>query len=105
METCNKYSLYIGLNDKDTLEQMMPTKKFIKIISKICKSQNIGFSIKSMNGGYIHNSGIYTFENSIELSIFGVTEEQIMTLAKKLKKIFNQESIIVIKEKVETTFI
>ena len=93
-----KYEIIIGLKDKDTYEQMMPTSKFVEIVQSVCKRNNIGFSIHVMDGGYIHNNGTYIMEKSLSISLISITKEQAIKISEILKDLFNQETVIVLEE-------
>ena len=97
-----KYEIIIGLKDKDTYEQMLPTEKFVDIVSTICENNNIGFSMHIMNGGYIHQNGDYILEKSLNISLCYINKKQVMKIAKELRKVFNQESVLVLKQKTDS---
>lgn len=89
------YDIFVGLSDKDTHKQMMSTEKIIEIIDEVCFRRNVGFSMTTSKGGYIHDNGTYVFEESIQLSIIGITKEMALEIAKTLKKMLNQECVVV----------
>ena len=91
-----KYEIIIGLKDKDTYEQMLPTEKFIEIVTSVCKSNKIGYSIHTMDGGYIHENGTYIMEKSLNISLVYVNIKQTIEIAKLLKDLFNQETVIIL---------
>ena len=97
-----QYDILIGLKDKDTFEQLLSTGKFIEIVSNICEQNRVGFSIKKMNGGYITKNGKYIKENSLNLTLNGITEIQAIKIAQSLKELLNQECILVTKNEVNT---
>ena len=99
------YNIYIGLKDKDILEQKLPTPEFVRLVSGICVNKRVEFSIKNMNGGYITNKGDYILEESLQLTMGGITQSQAIEIAKTLKEILNQECIIVTKEVIKTFLI
>ena len=97
-----RFDILIGLNDKDLMKQLMSTGAFVEIISNICEQNKIGFSVKKMQGGYIMQNGKYIKEESLHLIINGITQEQALHIADRIKQSFNQECVIVTKELVET---
>lgn len=99
------YNIYIGLKDKETLLKEVSYEEFIEILSNICTGYNIGFSAKTMNGGYLNDMGEYILEESLELTLVGANEEQVMNIANTLKEKVNQESIIVTKTVCDTYII
>ena len=90
------YKLYIGLNDKNTLEQIIDTQKAVDIICNIMKDHKKGFSLINQKGGYLMESGKYVFENSLALSIFEINEKQLFSFCDIFKRAFNQESILIV---------
>ncbi len=94
----SKYEIIIGLKDKDTYEQMLPTEKFIEIVTSVCKSNKVGYSIHTMDGGYIHENGKYIMEKSLSITFVYINKKQALEIAKLLKDLFNQESVIVLEQ-------
>ena len=66
-----KTDIYIGLNDQDTKEQKFETGKYISILKNVCISYGVPFSFSVIEGGYIHESGEYTQEKTLVLSLIG----------------------------------
>ena len=96
--------LSIGLNDKDNLKQLIATQDAIFIIKQLMESLKKGFSLKEMQGGYEMENGEYVFENSLELSIFGIHKESLFSICDYLKRQFNQESILIVEIKEQAIF-
>ena len=90
-----KTEIYIGLNDLDTKEQKFETSKYLSILKKVCIGYQVPFSVNVIEGGYIHESGEYTQENSLVLTLFDVAPEKIENIAKDLCAFFHQESVLV----------
>lgn len=101
-----KYSLYIGLNDKDTKTQKIDTLEAYKILCNLLKSYNIeGFTVYNAHGFYVHDDGTYTVENTLKVELMFIDEITIDNIIKQLKIIFNQESIIKQVEKVTSELV
>lgn len=92
------YKLYIGMTDKEELQQLCSTEEFIDIVEEICEDFEISFSMDERIGGFRMSNGKYITERSLVLSISGFNEDQIFQLAEKLKKQLDQESILVTME-------
>ena len=90
-----RYNIYIGMNDKDTLQKLCPPEEFIKIVNDICVNYKIGFSMTKLFGGYMMKSGEFITEESLVISIGGANEEEIFKLAEELRLKFNQETVLV----------
>ena len=98
----NKTDIYIGLNDQDTKRQEYSTSKFISILKNVCINYKVPFSFALIEGGYIHESGEYTQENTLVLSLIGIDRTVIDEIAKDLCVFFHQESVLITSGEVET---
>jgi len=101
----NKTEIYVGLNDQDTKEQKFDTGKYINILKNVCLSYGVPFSFSVIEGGYIHESGEYTQEKTLVLSLIGVERELIEEIARDLCAFFHQESVLITSGEVESYFI
>lgn len=101
----NEHKVYIGLNDKDSKEQIFATEKYSKILKTVCKSYRTAFSVSQIDGGYFHEDGTYVEENTLVVSMTGVDDETVDEIAKDLCAFFNQESVMVTKGIIEVKFI
>ena len=90
-----KTDIYIGLNDQDTKKQVFETEKYVSILKKVCISYGVPFSFNLIEGGYIHESGEYTQENTLVLSLIGADRAVIEEIAKDLCVFFHQESVLI----------
>ena len=87
--------IYIGLRDRERMQQLCTTEDFVGIISGICADYRIAFSMAEQVGGYMMADGTFITENSLVLTICGFTREQVLALAETLRKRLNQESVLV----------
>lgn len=95
MEKIVKYSLYLGLNDKDTKTQKIDTLEAYKILCNLLKSYNVeGFTVYNAHGFYVHDDGTFTTENTLKIELMFVDEKIIDNIIKQCKIVFNQECII-----------
>lgn len=98
-----KFTLYIGLNDKDTKVQQISTLEAYKIIKNILLGYNVeGATIFEAMGIYKHDSGEYVTENTLRIEIMFVEKETIKKVVEDAKRILNQESIAVQRELIES---
>lgn len=97
-------TIYIGLNDADLHIQKFATKKYVRILKKLCFNYHIGFSFDVINGGYIHEDGTYVEERSLRLTLLDVPEETVSRLAEDLCVFFNQESVMITVNPVDIRF-
>ncbi len=101
-----KYSLYLGLNDKDTKTQKIDTLEAYKILCNLLKSYNVeGFTVYNAHGFYVHDDGTFTVENTLKVELMFIEELTIDNIIKQLKIIFNQESIIKQVEEVTSSLV
>ena len=93
-----RYTLYLGLNDKDTKQQKIATIEAYKIVENLIANNFNGATIFDANGIYKHNDNTIIIKNTLRIEILEFDDsiiEQIKTLVDTLKVIFNQESIAV----------
>ena len=103
-----KYTLYIGLNDKDTKTQLIDTETSYKIVGDILTQNDLDYTISTAQGGYTHENGEKVVENTlrVELLEFGASiKENILKASKEIKYLLNQESIAFQVENVESELI
>lgn len=86
-----EYTLFIGMNDKDTHKQELSTEKFKERIANTLGDCTIR---EGATGYYTHDNGIRVIEKSLEVTKFGGTKKSIVNMVKQLKQILNQECII-----------
>ncbi|MBR2667078.1 MAG: hypothetical protein IKD96_02830 [Oscillospiraceae bacterium] len=60
------------------------------------------FSFNLIEGGYIHESGGYTQENTLVLTLVEVDKATVEEIARDLCAFFHQESVLVTSGSVET---
>ena len=93
-----RFTLYMGLNDKDTKTQQICIVEAYKIVSNILASDFGGGTIYEAKGFYKHDDGTIVFENTLRIEILFAERHQIKSLVELVKKLFNQESIAVQEE-------
>ncbi len=90
--TMKKYTLYVGLNDKDTHNQEITTLDAYKVVSNILTACG-GATITEGRGIYTHDDGTIVQETTLVCMIFGAPEESIREAALQIKQALNQESV------------
>lgn len=93
-----KFTLYLGLNDKDTKVQEISTIEAYKIVSNLISADFGGGTIFEAKGIYKHENGVIVTETTLRIELLFAEREQVRTLCTTLKKMFNQESIAVQEE-------
>lgn len=102
-----RYTLTIGLFDKDTKRQKISSDIAIRIVSDIVVSI-IGYgTIHQGNGIYTHNNGSIVVEPSLVFFVDGEKDlkDKVKTLAWNIKKALNQESVMLEETAVKMEFI
>ena len=97
-----KFTLYMGLNDKDTKTQLIGTLEAYKVVSNILAADFGGGTIFEAQGIYKHDDGKIVFEKTLRIEILFAEREQVKVLVEQLKKMFNQESIAVQEESINS---
>ena len=92
-----KYTLSIGLNDKDTKVQRISTIEAYKMIENILMNNTIeGFTIYEAKGVYKHDDGTITKENTLRVEVYDFNNDEYKNIIESIKAIkvaLNQESI------------
>lgn len=97
--------IYVGLNDSETLEQKFGTDKYVNLLKNVCKSYGVAFSFSVQQGGYLHEDGRFTQENSLVLSLIDADKTTVNEMAKDLCAFFHQESVLITENAVRAYFI
>ena len=87
--------IYVGLNDSVEKRQLMETEKYISVLRNVCYAYNTPFSFGVEEGGYIHESGEYTKETKLVLTLIDADKTIVNEIAKDLCTFFHQESVLI----------
>lgn len=93
-----KFTLFVGLNDKESKQQEISTVDAYKIISNMITATFDGGTISEATGIYKHSNGTFTTEITLRIELLFTTIEQVKPFVTELKKVLNQETIAVQKE-------
>ena len=102
-EKGDKYTLYLGLNDKDTYEQKISTEDAVDKANKICAAHSGGYTQFTAKGGWTNDDGTLGHENTLVYMIYDISESDLKAMLDEFIKEFNQSSVLV--EKSETAHI
>lgn len=95
----NKLTFFIGMNDKDTKIQSIPTLEASKIVERIFLAHDCdGATISSGRGIYRHDNGEVVIEETLIVQVFefeGCEAVDVRAICNDLKIALNQESIAV----------
>lgn len=90
----NKTMLAVGLFDKDTKRQEIPTKQAFDIINKCLMESVEGATCYLGNGIYKHIDKTLVCEPNIIILLYDVDKKTINNIINKLCKLLNQECIM-----------
>lgn len=90
-----KYTLYCGLNDKDTRRQEISTLEAAKMVRNACLSYADGATIFEADGIYKHDDGELVAEKTLRVELMMVEQSVVRRIVDTLKAALNQESIAV----------
>ena len=97
-----KYTLTIGLNDKDTKQQKYDIITCYKLVEDILKKYLDGYTIYEAKGGYKHDDGTFISENSLVVMLLFTNDIQVKIIVDTIKQVLNQESVAVVKETIKS---
>ena len=98
-----KFTLYLGLNDKDSKQQQISTLEAYKVVSNILANDFGGGTIFEAQGIYKHEDGTVVVETTLRIEILFAELPAIKNLVTTLKKVFNQESVAVQEEVINSS--
>ena len=87
--------IYVGLNDSVEKRQLLETEKYISVLRNVCYAYDTPFSFGVEEGGYIHESGEYTRETTLVLTLIDTDKTIVSEIAKDLCTFFHQESVLI----------
>lgn len=94
MEQLEKYTLLIGLNDKDSKQQEVETQDAMKLVTNVVGDN----TMQVVQGHYTHEDGTEVDETTLKVELLFKKESDIRLYCKDIKRLLNQESIAVNKE-------
>ena len=97
--------IYVGLNDSLTLTQLFDNDKYIGVMKNVCSSYHVPFSFSVVQGGYYHESGKLTHENTLLITFLDVEDDVIDEIAKDLCVFFHQESVMITYGQIRTKLV
>ena len=90
-----KFTLYLGLNDKDTKTQKISTLEAYKMVNTLLVNMTDGATIFEADGIYKHTDGTVVIEKTLRIELLFLEVETVKQIVKILKDLLNQESIAV----------
>ena len=99
-----KYTLYIGTNDKDTYEQIIPTDEAVEIVNAIIAKHAGGYTFNNAVGGWVDELDIWTHENTLVYTLSWIDEETVGVIMDEVLAALNQNSILLERNYVSSVF-
>ena len=75
-----KYIMYVGTNDKDTYEPVLPFDEARELANNICAQYVSGFTQMDARGGWLDDNGILTQEDTLIYIFFDASGEQLQAI-------------------------
>lgn len=101
-----KYNIYIGLNDRELLKQVIDTTKARKMVYQtLLKNGIVAYTIYLVNGVFTNEVGKITKEKTLKIEVLDTKKSKIVKSIKEMKKLLNQESVLLEIEKKDINFI
>lgn len=104
-EQIANYVLYIGLNDKDTYEQIVDDNIAMQIVRDIVSQRVSGATFSRAFGHWVDEFGNETTEQTIVCKIMYTDDEHIESICEILKSKLNQNCIMVEKTLLEVAYV
>lgn len=97
-----KFTLYLGLNDKETKMQKIATVEAFKIVMNLVAKRFGGGTIFEAQGIYKHDNGVVVTETTLRIELLFAEAQDVRAFVETLKEIFNQESVAVQEEDIKS---
>ena len=103
-DTAIQYVMYVGTNDKDTYEQIIPTEEAKAMIDAICYKYLDGYTLQDAVGSWADETGTPTHENTIVCYFDDADEKTVYSIADEIIKALNQNTVLIEKGTVNIDF-
>ena len=100
----SQFVLYIGLNDKHTYNQIIPTDEAMEIVNAIIIKHTDGYTMHQAQGGWIDETDTLTQEDTLVYTLTQIEEETVITIMDEVLIALNQNAILVESHKVRSVF-
>lgn len=104
LEEASKYTLYIGLNDKDEYNQLISTEEAKEIVDAICLQYVDGYTVMEAKGAWADEKDILTQENTLVYYFREADEASLREIMNEVIEVLNQNTILLEKQTVGYTY-
>ncbi len=99
-----KYTIYVGLNDKNTKKQEIAVEQAEELIRNICLKYCDGVTVLNGSGYYKHDDGTTVTEKTVVVILFLPDDKALNSICDEICSRLNQESVLLEKQKTSYTF-
>lgn len=104
MKEAAEYQIFIGCRDSELHDEVVSEDELRETVTQFFRQREIGFSVLSAKGGYLHTDGRFIYESTVLINIIDSNDLDIARLARGLSMFMNQERVLVIKDVVKTEY-
>ena len=104
MRNSVEYQIYIGCEDVSLHGEVATRETLTQMVVRFFTDRQIDFSLVPAKGGFLHDDGWYSVEDTLCINIIGSSEDDIIKLGKSIKMIMNQECVLIVKNDLQTEF-
>ena len=97
LKETTEFEIFIGCKDSQIQDEIVSLEELEDIVVSFFERNNIDFSLRHANGGYLSKDGIFVLEDSLCISIIGDSDLDILGLTRSLSMYMNQETAMVVK--------
>lgn len=94
LEEALEYTIYVGLNDKDTYRQLLSTAQAKEIIDAICIQYVDGYTVTEAEGAWMDEKNVLTRENTLVYHFREADEEALREMMNRIMQALNQNTIL-----------
>ena len=103
-EQGTSYTLYIGLNDKDTNVQEISTEDACAAVDAICVKYVEGFNAVVSWGAWTDENGSVIKEQALTYTFHNTEQEKVTAIMDEVLKALNQSSILMVTDTADPVF-
>ena len=97
-----EYQLFVGLHDAMINDELVKEAELEKMIIGFFEKQKVDFTIFKCEGGYLYGDKNYVLENALCINIIGVRESNMLHLAKAVSMFMNQDSVVLVRNRIKS---
>lgn len=99
-----QYVLYLGTNDKDTNEPVLPPEEAKEQLKDILIRRFGGYTVTDANGGWVGDDGTEYQEYTLVIYLSDTSLEDVHSLCDELIHVYNQSSVLIQANETTTEF-